>query len=41
VEAYSIPLPKGWKTEGQVRWVINAACPADAVATREWGCTLR
>lgn len=34
VEAYSILLPKGWRTEGAVRWVINAKCPADAVQNR-------
>ncbi|MFO1499816.1 MAG: tetratricopeptide repeat protein [Verrucomicrobiota bacterium] len=34
VEAYSILLPKGWRTEGQVSWVINASCPADAVQNR-------
>ena len=34
VEAYSILLPKGWRTEGQVSWVINATCPADAIQNR-------
>ncbi len=34
VEAYSILLPKGWRTEGQVTWVVNTACPADAVENR-------
>lgn len=34
VEAYSILLPKGWRTEGQVSWVINTTCPADAVQNR-------
>jgi hypothetical protein len=34
VEAYSILLPKGWRTEGGVNWVINTACPADAVQNR-------
>ena len=31
VEAYSILVPKGWRTEGGVNWVINVTCPADAV----------
>lgn len=34
VEAYSILLPKGWRTKGQVTWVVNTACPADAVQNR-------
>jgi hypothetical protein len=34
VEAYSILLPKGWKVEGGVQWVINASCPMDAVQNR-------
>lgn len=34
VEAYSLLLPKGWRTEGGVRWVINAQCPADAIQNR-------
>lgn len=34
IEAYSILLPKGWRTEGGVRWVVNAQCPADAVQNR-------
>ena len=34
VEAYSILLPKDWKTEGGVRWVINTTCPAEAVQNR-------
>jgi hypothetical protein len=34
VEAYSILLPKGWRIEGQVNWVINTACAAEAVQNR-------
>lgn len=34
VEAYSLLLPKGWRTEGGVSWVINVSCPADAVQNR-------
>jgi hypothetical protein len=34
VEAYSLLLPKSWRTEGGVRWVINISCPADAVQNR-------
>ncbi len=34
VEAYSILLPKGWKVEGKVQWVVNVACPGDAVQNR-------
>lgn len=34
VEAYSILLPKGWRTEGQVNWVINTKCAPDAVQNR-------
>ncbi len=34
IEAYSILLPKGWRTEGGVRWVVNAQCPADAIQNR-------
>ncbi len=34
VEAYSILLPKGWRTEGGVAWVVNVTCPADAVQNR-------
>lgn len=33
-EAYSILLPKGWRTQGGVRWVVNAKCPADAIQNR-------
>ena len=33
-EAHSILLPKGWRTEGQVAWVINTTCPADAAQNR-------
>lgn len=34
VEAYSILLPKGWRTEGGVKWVVNVTCPAEAVQNR-------
>lgn len=34
VEAYSLLLPKDWKVTGGVKWVLNPACPANAVQNR-------